>query len=205
MVGVERSDAARNRERILAAARRLIDHRGGDQLTMNAVAAEASVGVGTVYRRFGDQGGLVDALMNEREIELQQQMVAGPPPLGPGAPPRERITAFLEAYVDLLETYGPVLATAGQGARMWQRGRGAQGLRHQHLAMLIDLLSAEAGGPQQVEPGQVGAEQGLDAHFLADALLATLDPARYLGQRHQLGYSVQRIKAGLGQLVGAIG
>ncbi|SDS61898.1 TetR/AcrR family transcriptional regulator [Microlunatus soli] len=193
---VERSDAARNRERILAAARRLVDERGGGQLTMNAVAAAAEVGVGTVYRRFGDQAGLVDALMNEREIALQQQLLTGPPPLGPGALPRDRIIAFLHAYADMLEAYAPVLATAGSAARNAQHGRGAGAFRHQHLALLIEQLSADRGRA----PGHE-----LDAHFLADALLAPLDPAAFLGQRDGLGYSLQRIKNGLSQLVDGIG
>ena len=39
----ERADAARNRERVLAAAARLLDERGADCLTMDAVAAAAGV------------------------------------------------------------------------------------------------------------------------------------------------------------------
>src|SRR5699024_2201599 len=79
----ERADAARNRAKILAATQRLISSDGVDSLTMNEVARVAGVGVGTVYRRFGDHGGLVEAMMNQREHQLQQAMATGPPPLGP--------------------------------------------------------------------------------------------------------------------------
>ena len=189
----ERSDAARNRRRILDAARVLIDERGPHELTMNEVAAQAGVGVGTVYRRFGDQAGLVDALMDQQEQDLQQQMISGPPPLGPGAEPVPRIKAFLRAFVDLLELYAPVMATVADDPRSRPQGTGAYATRHQHLAILI----------RQLPTG--GAEGPLDANYLAGALLANLDARRYLAQRNELGYSVDRIKAGLDQLVTGLG
>ncbi|MGZ4457453.1 MAG: TetR/AcrR family transcriptional regulator, partial [Nocardioides sp.] len=48
----ERADAARNREALLLAATRLVEHCGVDAVTMDAVAHEAGVGKGTVFRRF---------------------------------------------------------------------------------------------------------------------------------------------------------
>lgn len=89
----ERADAARNRAKILAKAEHLVSTRGVQALSMNEVATAAGVGVGTVYRRFGDQAGLVEALMNQREHQLQQGMTSGPPPLGPGASAYERVRA----------------------------------------------------------------------------------------------------------------
>lgn len=60
-----RADAARNRARVLEVARRRVD--GGDlALPMNALAAEAGVGVGTAYRHFGDRTGLLAALAGPR-------------------------------------------------------------------------------------------------------------------------------------------
>src|SRR3712207_2595896 len=95
----ERADAARNRLRVLAAAERLFTERGVGGVTMDDVAAAAGVGKGTLYRRFTDKGGLAFALLGERGRELQEEMIAGPPPLGPGAPPAERLAAFVEAYL----------------------------------------------------------------------------------------------------------
>ena len=54
----ERGDAARNRELLLAAARKLIAERGPDAVTMDDIAAEAGVGKGTLFRRFGNRAGL---------------------------------------------------------------------------------------------------------------------------------------------------
>lgn len=59
-----RRDAARNRDRLLAAARELFAERGLD-VTLNDVAHHAGVGVGTAYRRFANKEEVVDALFEE--------------------------------------------------------------------------------------------------------------------------------------------
>src|SRR3954468_24805728 len=82
----ERADAARNRRRILSAAARLIEERGVEHVSMDAIAADAGVGKGTLFRRFGDRSGLVMGLLDERTREFQDALIRGEPPLGPGAP-----------------------------------------------------------------------------------------------------------------------
>src|SRR5258708_3978379 len=82
----ERRDAAVNRKRILAAARALFAERGVDGTSMDAVAAAAGVGKGTLFRRFGDRAGLTEALLDDATAALQDAFLSGPPPLGPGAP-----------------------------------------------------------------------------------------------------------------------
>ncbi|MFM9613111.1 TetR/AcrR family transcriptional regulator [Streptomyces niveiscabiei] len=95
-----RSDATRNRERILDAARRLVVEHGPEHVTMREVAAEAGVGKGTLFRRFGDRDGLLAALLDEADADFLEACTSGPPPLGPGAPPVERLTAFGHALLD---------------------------------------------------------------------------------------------------------
>jgi AcrR family transcriptional regulator len=60
-----RRDAARNRERILAAAGEVFAARGLE-VTLDDIADHAGVGVGTVYRRFHDKEQLIDALFDDR-------------------------------------------------------------------------------------------------------------------------------------------
>jgi AcrR family transcriptional regulator len=60
-----RRDAERNRERILAAARKLIAERGLG-VGYEEIAREADVGVGTVYRRFPTRDGLYHELFYDR-------------------------------------------------------------------------------------------------------------------------------------------
>jgi AcrR family transcriptional regulator len=63
-----RKDAARNRERIVTAARSLASR--GEVLALNAVAREADVGVGTVYRHFASVSELEETLVWDRFDEL---------------------------------------------------------------------------------------------------------------------------------------
>src|SRR3954454_1652767 len=105
----ERADAARNRERILAAAGELVARSGIEAVSMEDFARAACVGTGTLYRRFGDRAGLAFALLDQQTRDFQDALIAGPPPLGPGAPARERLRAFGERYVELLETHSALM------------------------------------------------------------------------------------------------
>src|SRR5262245_18458015 len=77
----ERADAARNRRLVLDAAARLFASEDPSCVTMEAVAAEAGVGKGTVFRRFGDRASLARAVLSEQEGALQEAMIRGAPPL----------------------------------------------------------------------------------------------------------------------------
>jgi AcrR family transcriptional regulator len=76
-----RADAARNRERILAAAQEVFAERGLD-VTLDDIAAHAGLGVGTVYRRFADREALVEALFDQKmraKLETVQAALTVPP------------------------------------------------------------------------------------------------------------------------------
>lgn len=60
-----RSDAVRNREAILCAAAEAYAERGID-VSLEEVARQASVGVGTIYRRFPTKQALIEALFEGR-------------------------------------------------------------------------------------------------------------------------------------------
>lgn len=64
-----RADAARNRERILAAAAAVFAARGLD-VTLDDIATHAGLGVGTVYRRFANREALIEALFEARLTEV---------------------------------------------------------------------------------------------------------------------------------------
>jgi AcrR family transcriptional regulator len=59
-----RRDAARNRDKILAAARVAFDEEGVD-VGVECIAQRAGVGVGTLYRRFPTKELLIEAVVNE--------------------------------------------------------------------------------------------------------------------------------------------
>ena len=91
----ERADAAHNRRRVLAAAEELFASRGARAVTMEDIARAAGVGKGTLYRRFPDRASIAVALLDDHERALQERLLRGPPPLGPGAPPAERLAPEL--------------------------------------------------------------------------------------------------------------
>jgi AcrR family transcriptional regulator len=106
----ERADAARNRRAILAATEELLaTHRPRD-ISISQVALAAGVGKGTVFHRFGSRMGLMTALMIERAQALTEAVTSGPPPLGPGAPDRERLLAFLDAVIEVVARNKSLLA-----------------------------------------------------------------------------------------------
>lgn len=180
----ERADAARNRERILCAARGLVDRRGAEAVTMDAIAAEAGVGKGTLFRRFGDRSALLMALVDESDRRFQDSFIRGAPPLGPGAPARERLIAFGRGRLGLLEANGELLLAAESGGS----GRRLRGGPYAAYRAHVRALLAE-GAPE------------LDPDYTADALLATLSAEVFMHQRRGRGIPLEQIERGWAQLV----
>ncbi|WP_194814003.1 TetR/AcrR family transcriptional regulator [Nocardia sp. XZ_19_385] len=98
----ERADAARNRRAILDATKALLAEHGAEAVTMDRVAAAAGVGKGTIFHRFGSRAGLLHELVGEPARALMSAVTSGPPPLGPGAPARERLLAYFDAMTRLV-------------------------------------------------------------------------------------------------------
>ncbi|GAA3173997.1 MULTISPECIES: TetR/AcrR family transcriptional regulator [Streptomyces] len=113
-----RSDAARNREAALTAAETLFAREeDAARVTMDAVAAAAGVGKGTLFRAFTDRDGLILALVDRRSDALRARVEGDEPPLGRAAPPRERVVALLDALVTFkLDNRRLVLALEQGGA-----------------------------------------------------------------------------------------
>ncbi|CAM5250662.1 AcrR family transcriptional regulator OS=Streptomyces griseomycini OX=66895 GN=FHS37_006001 PE=4 SV=1 [Streptomyces griseomycini] len=178
-----RADAARNRARLLEAAARLVAERGADSVTMEAVAAAARVGKGTVFRRFGDRTGLLTALLDHSEKKFQAAFLTGPPPLGPGAPPAERLRAFglavLRRTADELELQ--LAAEPEAGRRFTSPPRRV--LRH-HVTLLLREAVPDA-----------------DCEILAHTLLAQLDPALIHHLTRQCGMPPERLESAWVDLV----
>jgi AcrR family transcriptional regulator len=152
----ERADAAANREKILVAAERLFACADPSGVTMDAVAAAAGVGKGTLFRRFGDRASLARALITRYEAAFQDAMIRGAPPLGPGAPPLERLVAFGRGYLEFLERHGKLLHEA-EGDYETFLSSGPYSFYRTHVTVLLQ----EAG-------------LGERAFFLADIVLFPL-------------------------------
>jgi len=184
----ERSDAARNRARILRAAEELFATRGVANTSMDDIAHCAKVGKGTLYRRFGDRGGLALALLDEREGEFQDRVLRGAPPLGPGAPPADRLLAFFSALCDVLDGHLDLIVdfeTASSGGRY---RAGFYGFYHRHVAILVAELAPAA-----------------DAEALAHLLLAPFSGDLYLHLKRGARVPRERLLAAMAELVRGLG
>ncbi|MEV0388628.1 TetR/AcrR family transcriptional regulator [Nonomuraea sp. NPDC050643] len=160
----ERADAARNRQAILRAAEDLLRRHPPEQVSVERVAAAAGVGKGTVFHRFGSRTGLMLELMSERARELEQAVVEGPAPLGPGAEPEERLVAFLAAAAALGARNGNLMAaiehaaiTRKTGAEQPREANPIYVFWHRHVSGLI------AAGRPDVDAAQI-------AHMLLGTL-----------------------------------
>jgi AcrR family transcriptional regulator len=173
---LERGDAARNRALLLDAARRLIAKRGADAVSMDDIAAAAGVGKGTVFRRFGSRAGLMMVLLDEDERASQQAFLFGPPPLGPDAPPMERLLAFGRDRLRFTHAHHELLSAANRDPQT--RYGSPVNAPYMVLRMHVRMLLASAG-----------TTGNLDAQ--TDALLALLD-ADYV--EHQLNYAGQTLR-----------
>ena len=151
----ERADARRNRARVLAAASGLLDERGLDGVTMAAVARAAGVSRNTVLNRFGDRAGLARALVDEPELRLQDALLRGPPPLGPGAPARRRLHAFLDALADLTDAHRALLLEVDGGRPAGRYETGAYAAWRLHVGVLLAEAVGEGAAP--AEAGGEGA------------------------------------------------
>jgi len=184
----ERADAARNRLKILEAAERLVARHGIEHVSMDMVAEEAGVGKGTIFRRFGDRASLALALLDEHAQELQEGFIRGEPPLGPGAPPIERLRAFGHAMIDLLEAHGDLILVGESGSPC---ARFRSPPFRAHRAHVTSLLT-------ELDPR-------LDAEYHADSLLAVLAADQYRHLRHEREMPIERVRAGWDSVVAAVG
>jgi AcrR family transcriptional regulator len=154
----ERADAARNRVAILEAAQRLLRDHGAEAITMDRLACHAGVGKGTLFRRFGDRASLFHALLDESERRLQEGFIRGEAPLGPGAPPAERLIAFGHAMIELTAERGDLLLAAQPPDPAVRYRSAVQTAYTAHVSYLLRELDAP------------------DPDYLTDVLLSALAP-----------------------------
>jgi AcrR family transcriptional regulator len=151
---------------------------------MDEIAAAAGVGKGTLFRRFGDRAGLALALLEEHTAALQEGIIRGPAPLGPGAPPRERLAAMARAQLALLHEHHPLMAAADMGPAGSRFSRGPYVFLRVHAMMLIREADPDA-----------------DAELIADMLLASLTADAFFYWCTVRGFEVERVAAAFDALI----
>jgi len=94
-----RADSVRNRQRVLEAAK-LVFAAGGASGSLEAVARQAGVGIGTLYRHFPTRESLFEAVYR-REVEQLVDLAEG---LAAELPPLEALQCWMHANVEFVAT-----------------------------------------------------------------------------------------------------
>jgi AcrR family transcriptional regulator len=103
----QRADAIRNRERVLEAAKAVFS-QGGPEASLEAVARQAGVGIGTLYRHFPTREDLYEAVYRhevEQLVELAKHLAAETAPV-------EALRRWLQAGVEFMATKKGIAALA---------------------------------------------------------------------------------------------
>ena len=94
-----RADAQRNRDKLLDAAVRAFS-RGGPEVTLEAIARDAGVGIGTLYRHFPTREALVEAAYRNELARLCDVV----PDLLAAEPPDQAMRIWMDRFVDYMTT-----------------------------------------------------------------------------------------------------
>jgi len=171
----ERADAARNRRHLLATARDMLAEQGADQLTMDGLAERAGLGKGTVFRRFGTRAGIFQALLDDDERAFQQQVLSGPPPLGPGAPPLDRLIAYGRARIEFLIRHREIARAALDGRGQVPAGSQTP-VSRAHIRFLLGELRLGAADLDVLAVQLTAALDGPLLLYLSSAVLTEAAP-----------------------------
>ena len=181
-----RADALRNRERLVEVAQEAFA-RNGVETSLEEIAREAGVGIGTLYRRFPAREDLIAAVLNER----YRRLAAFAERLADEQPPTRALRDWLTELVDQMALYRGLstvvkeamhdtTTTLGKtcsemiaaGERLMVRGQEAGEFRSD--ATFLDVISLCSGivfaAERRAEkPHDMGTP--LDRHLLLDIVL----------------------------------
>ena len=151
-----RTDAQRNRERILAVAKEAFTRRGADA-SLDDIATQAGVGPGTLYRHFPTRDALIEAVYRT-EVE---KLAAAERRFAQAMPPLEALRAWMLLFVDHIaakQIIAPALNTVvGGPSKLYEGSRG-------QIQGAIDALVKRA-----IKSGEI--RRDLDSFDLLRALI----------------------------------
>jgi AcrR family transcriptional regulator len=150
-----RADARRNREKLLAAAVDAFAERGTD-VSLESIAADAGVGIGTLYRHFPTRDALVEAAYrNEVEIlgaAAEELLAAGPAD--------DALAEWMDRFVEYAAAkrgMGAALQSLASNSELYAEGR-AQIIRA--IGALLAAGTADGTIRRDVEPEDVMRAMG---------------------------------------------
>jgi len=191
----QRADAARNRRLLLATAREMLAGQEADKLTMDALAERAGLGKGTVFRRFRSRAGIFQALLDDDERAFQEQVLSGPPPLGPGAPPLDRLIAYGRARTDFLISHREIARGALDGRETVPAGSQSP-MSREHIRFLLGQLSLGVDDLDVLATQLTAALDGPPLLYVSSATLTQAAPRVSDRLGHGWEELVKRVCAG---------
>ena len=151
---------------------------------MDAIAAEAGVGKGTLFRRFGDRAALGARAARRARARFQEAFIRGEPPLGPGRAARRAPASPSASACSTCSRRTATCCSSAEGGDLR-----AAALRRLGGVPLARPMLVRRGGPD------------LDEDVCAGMLLAALSARTFFHQRRGRGMALERLKAGWGSLV----
>ncbi len=176
-----RTDAARNRGSVVAAAARAF--AAGEDASMRAIAREAGVGVATVYRHFPTRESLVDAVYADQV----RRLVDGAHELLDVLAPAAALRRWMDLFADWVATKQGMLPTL---LAMIHAGQIAHAQSREELLQAISAI-LDAGRAAGEVRGDVDAED------VAASLAGILTVAGGAAQRRQAGRLMDLLMDGL--------
>jgi AcrR family transcriptional regulator len=177
-----RADAQRNRDRLLEVAVRAFSQDGPD-VTLDAIAKEAGVGIGTLYRHFPTREALVEAAYRSELARLCD----GVPGLLATGPADQALRAWMDRFVDYMTTKrgmaDALRAVIASGGNPYEQSRG-------RLTAAITALLDAGAGAGTLRPDVAAADV---LASLSGVSLAAGEP----GQRDQAGRLLDLLMDGL--------
>jgi AcrR family transcriptional regulator len=169
-----RADAQRNHDRLLDTAVRAFS-RDGPDVTLDAIAKDAGVGIGTLYRHFPTREALVEAAYRNELARLCDAV----PDLLRDLPPDEATRTWMDRFVDYMTTKrgmsGALRVVIASGGNPFAQSRDRLVAA---ISTLLDAGAAAGTVRSDVEPGDVLAS--LSGVSLAAGEPAQRDQARRL-------------------------
>ncbi|MFJ1550751.1 TetR/AcrR family transcriptional regulator [Streptomyces sp. NPDC088246] len=178
-----RAKAADKRQRLMAAAARVLHEQGVERTTIADIAQAADVPAGNVYYYFKTKGELVEAALSEHARHLEALTGS----LDRLADPRERLKGLVDAWVGQRDTaarYG--CPTGTLAVELDKRAEGGLDLSvGQVIRRLLDWVEQQfremgVADPEGLSLTFVGAYQGMSllSSALRDPEIMTREGAR---------------------------
>ena len=153
----------------------MLAEQGAGKLTMDGLAERAGLGKGTVFRRFGTRAGIFHALLDDDERDFQEQVLSGPPPLGPGAQPLDRLIAYGRARIEFLIGHREIARATLDGRQSVPAGAQTP-MSRAHIRFLLGQMHLGAADLDVLATQLTAALDGPLLLYLSSATLAETAP-----------------------------